>query len=264
MDYLRLGNVAADEGLPRVAVQAYNTSLDKQATPAVYVAVGRLAQKTGRHEGALRAYEAALEIDPDHVETLNLVGLTYLQLGEPELAVPPLERAVALVPDNETLKTNLARARSRTEAPPPSATSGSEAAQGVEEIWNQKQLLRVIGTACASSYSIGQSRSLKTIEETIRIAEGLRAQRLDPCGGVCCWLQQFHGADFVVAADGDAITLTPEGAEKYQANAMMQAPPEAPAEPASAEVKAQRNAVFGELAAAAAKRGGSGAAEHGD
>ena len=42
----------------------------------------------------------------------------------------------------------------------------------------------------------------------------------------------------------------------------MQAPPEsAPAEPVSEEVKAQRNAVFGELAAAAAKRDGSGAAD---
>jgi hypothetical protein len=154
-----------------------------------------------------------------------------------------------------------AKAAMANPAPAPSTSSGSEAAQGVEEIWNQKQLLRVIGTACASSYSIGQSRSLKTIEATIRIAEGLRAQRLDPCGGVCGWLRQFHGADFVLAADGDSISLTPEGAEKYQANAM-QAPQEAPAAPVSAEVKAQRNAVFGELAAAAAKRGASGAPEH--
>ena len=32
-------------------------------------------------------------------------------------------------------------------------TSGSEPAQGVEEIWNQKQLAKVVGTMVASSVS---------------------------------------------------------------------------------------------------------------
>jgi hypothetical protein len=113
VDYLRFGLLAADAGLPRLAIRAYQTSLDKQPTPAVYVAVGRMAQQSGGHQEAVRAYQAALEIDPDHVESLNLLGLTWLRLDQPERAEEALARAVSLVPDNETLQANLARARER-------------------------------------------------------------------------------------------------------------------------------------------------------
>jgi len=116
VDYLRLGHMAADEGLTRVAVQAYDTSLEKHPTAAVYVAVGRLSGKAGQFEQAIRSYERALELDPDYVEALNLLGLTWLRLDEPERAELPLERAVALVPASEPLRASLERARARLEA----------------------------------------------------------------------------------------------------------------------------------------------------
>ena len=88
-------------------------------------------------------------------------------------------------------------------------------------------------------------------------ADGLRAKSFPD--GLAAWLRQFHGADFEIADDGDTVTLTDGGAQKYQANSMQQAPAEGEgcAAPVSEEVKAQRNAVFGELAAAAARRPGA-------
>jgi hypothetical protein len=118
VDYLRLGRLAQAEGLTVVAVRAYNTSLEKQPTAVVYVAVGKMAQGMGQHLQAVRAYEAALGIDSDNVEALNLLGLTWLHLDEPERAEEPLARAVALVPTSQQLRASLERARGRRDQPP--------------------------------------------------------------------------------------------------------------------------------------------------
>ena len=135
-------------------------------------------------------------------------------------------------------------------------TSGSEPAQGVEEIWNQKQLAKVVGTMVASSVSIGQTRPLAAIESSVRIGDGMRAKFLDPCGGLGGWLQQHHGADFVIA-DG-AVGLTDEGKAKHGIKALVSAGDGgadlATAEPVPEEAKAVRSAVFAELAAIGAKR----------
>jgi len=133
-------------------------------------------------------------------------------------------------------------------------TSGSEPAQGVEEIWNQKQLAKVVGTMVASSVSIGQTRPLAAIESSVRIGDGMRAKFLDPCGGLGGWLQQHHGADFVIA-DG-AVGLTDEGKAKHGIKALVDAGGAglAAAEPVPEEAKAVRSAVFAELAAIGAKR----------
>ena len=135
-------------------------------------------------------------------------------------------------------------------------TSGSEPAQGVEEIWNQKQLAKVVGTMVASSVSIGQTRPLAAIESSVRIGDGMRAKFLDPCGGLGGWLQQHHGADFVIA-DG-AVGLTDEGKAKHGIKALVSGDAGgaglAAAVPVPEEAKAVRSAVFAELAAIGAKR----------
>ena len=92
-----------------------------------------------------------------------------------------------------------------------------EAAIGSEEIWNQKQLAKAVGTSVASARITGQARSLESIEASLRIAEGLRAKNLRD--GLKAWLQQFHGADFSLETDEEGrtlVSLTDSGAEKYQ------------------------------------------------
>ena len=108
----------------------------------------------------------------------------------------------------------------------------------------------------ASSVSIGQTRPLAAIESSVRIGDGMRAKFLDPCGGLGGWLQQHHGADFVIA-DG-AVGLTDEGKAKHGIKALVSAGDAggdlAAAEPVPEEAKAVRSAVFAELAAIGAKR----------
>ena len=115
-DYLRLGNLAAGDGVYQVATLAYEESLARQPTAAAHLAMGRMAQRRGDLEGAIEAYERAVEVNPQHAEALTLLGLAWLRLDEPARAEEPLERAVALVPANETLQASLERARSRRAA----------------------------------------------------------------------------------------------------------------------------------------------------
>ena len=102
------------------------------------------------------------------------------------------------------------------------STSGSEPAQGVEEIWNQKQLAKVVGTMVASSVSIGQTRPLAAIESSVRIGDGMRAKFLDPCGGLGGWLQQHHGADDALRPVSHRGVRTLEAAHLYQARLFLE------------------------------------------
>ncbi|MDJ0847161.1 MAG: tetratricopeptide repeat protein [Myxococcota bacterium] len=115
-DYLRLGHLAADEGVHKVALRAYQDSLEKRPTAAAHLALGRMAQRRGESQAAVESFEKAVEVNPDHAEALNLLGLAWLRMDEPARAEEALERAVALVPGNETLQASLARARSRRAA----------------------------------------------------------------------------------------------------------------------------------------------------
>lgn len=76
---------------------------------------GRMAR--GDLPGALRAAEAAQNIDPSHAETLYFIGNLRLQLGEADLGLRSLARSAALVPDNYRVRLVLARGYDRFGAP---------------------------------------------------------------------------------------------------------------------------------------------------
>ncbi len=123
-DHLRFGHAAADGNNARLALHAYQRSLAMRPSPAVWLAIGALAERGGQSEQAITCYERALELEPDHPQALFDLGSLWLRLGEAERAVAPLERAVALVPDNEMLRSRLARARrGRAERAPEGAAA---------------------------------------------------------------------------------------------------------------------------------------------
>jgi len=110
-DHLRFGHAAADGSNARLALHAYQRSLDMRPSPAVWLAIGALAERGGQSQEAIASYERALELNPDHPQALIDLGSLWLRLGDAERAVAPLERAVALVPDNALLRGRLERAR---------------------------------------------------------------------------------------------------------------------------------------------------------
>ncbi len=66
-----------------------------------------------RHLDAALTYRAAVTKDAGHADAWNNLGWSLLELGWATAAVPPLERAAWLSPDDERPKNNLALARAR-------------------------------------------------------------------------------------------------------------------------------------------------------
>jgi tetratricopeptide (TPR) repeat protein len=70
---------------------------------------GVLAMKEQDHAGALRAFERALALKPDHAMVVFNQALLYRQMGRLEKAVPAFERALELDPSQVKAAFNLAQ-----------------------------------------------------------------------------------------------------------------------------------------------------------
>jgi tetratricopeptide (TPR) repeat protein len=73
----------------------------------VHLALGALAENKRDAEGALREYEAALEINPDIIDALNNAAFVYARSGRWQEAARKFERIVSLTPDKAVAHFNL-------------------------------------------------------------------------------------------------------------------------------------------------------------
>lgn len=64
------------------------------------LAEGKLALLEGRSADAAAALRAAVELRPDHGEANQFLGVALRQTGQPEAAIPVLQRAARLMPDS--------------------------------------------------------------------------------------------------------------------------------------------------------------------
>jgi tetratricopeptide (TPR) repeat protein len=94
------------------AERAFDASLSLHPTAAAHVGRGYLAAKRGRFREALEGYDAALALDPDHVEGLYQSAFALWKLGRSAEALQRLERAAARDPANERVKALLDELRS--------------------------------------------------------------------------------------------------------------------------------------------------------
>ena len=72
--------------------------------------LGKIAQRLGDFEGALRWFARAHQIKPDQPDVAREAAIAAMELGRPGEAVPFCERAVAAKPDDAGLRANLALA----------------------------------------------------------------------------------------------------------------------------------------------------------
>ena len=76
---------------------AYHQEIELRIDALSNLGVARLRQ--GRLEEARAAFERAVEIDPENVRTLDLLGTTLVLLGRPQEGLVPIDRALALSPE---------------------------------------------------------------------------------------------------------------------------------------------------------------------
>lgn len=76
--------------------------------------VARAYHSMGQADSAIEAYRDALLVDDRDVWALNNLGVLYLDRGEPELALPPLARAVQLRSTAPVFQNNFGLALERT------------------------------------------------------------------------------------------------------------------------------------------------------
>jgi spermidine synthase len=82
------------------AEQFVNYSLELADTPQANSMLGELRAARGDESGAIEAWETALALDPKHFYSLLNLGKLYLTKQDMPRAVPYLDRALAIEPDN--------------------------------------------------------------------------------------------------------------------------------------------------------------------
>ena len=91
---------------PRAASSSAASAL--QRTPHAWLALGVVEQRAGAWRDALRAFDAALELDPASVAAWSRKAQVWVRLGERAQAREALERALTLAPERLDLQQRLA------------------------------------------------------------------------------------------------------------------------------------------------------------
>jgi predicted Zn-dependent protease len=98
-------------GRPGEAVPIYRELIKAVPNnPGLVLNLGLALDMSGDKRAAIRQYQAALKLEADFFPPLLLMGTAYLDLGQPSLAVAPLEKAVELQPENFNAQVTLAEA----------------------------------------------------------------------------------------------------------------------------------------------------------
>lgn len=75
------------------AIYYYKKSLEIEPTAEAYTFLGWTYSYMNKPEQAIKECLKAIEVDPDFGNPYNDIGAYYLQMGEPEEAIPWLEKA---------------------------------------------------------------------------------------------------------------------------------------------------------------------------
>ncbi|HUF49885.1 MAG TPA: tetratricopeptide repeat protein [Longimicrobiales bacterium] len=109
-----LGRVLLEQGRPHDALPHIEKAVELAAeSPEVWRVLGNVKAELSRHDEALDAYRSALVRNENDAWSMNNYALVLIQLGRYQDALPPLARAVELVPGSATFQNNLGVALER-------------------------------------------------------------------------------------------------------------------------------------------------------
>ncbi|MCV0427913.1 MAG: tetratricopeptide repeat protein [Roseibium sp.] len=109
---------------------------------------GLAYQKSGEIEKAQRCYKQVLKKTPNNPDALNLIGVTYRQLGFPKRAIEFIQKAIASNPNQSSFYANLARAMMDVGTDPDSLLAVSHKALSLNPV--EREALNIKGIALTS------------------------------------------------------------------------------------------------------------------
>ena len=113
--YVNAARVLLDLGRNHEALERGSRAVALEPTSSdARRVVARAYHSMGQVDSAIEAYRDALLIDDRDVWALNNLGVLYLDKGEPDLALPPLARAVQLRSTAPVFQNNFGLALERT------------------------------------------------------------------------------------------------------------------------------------------------------
>lgn len=80
---------------------------DPPLKPNTYYAAGRLSETQNRYANAVKQYEQALKLDPNHLPSLYRLGVVYTHLQQYDKAIADWQRYIAATKDAATGYANL-------------------------------------------------------------------------------------------------------------------------------------------------------------
>lgn len=108
------GLCLATTGRPSEAITAYERSLRMAPDAAVTCNLGSVHLSAGRHDLAIGLFEAAVQLDPDHVSSHYNLALAHSGAGRPRQALAAFEDTLSLAPDHAEAHAGAARQLRRT------------------------------------------------------------------------------------------------------------------------------------------------------
>ncbi len=107
----QLGRLWIDAGNHPAAITQIERGLALEPSAADYVALGALYKQQGQWGEAADAFMAGLDLKPDHLGLLQQAGKAWLELGQPERALPLWEHAAKVAPERAEVRQSLAELR---------------------------------------------------------------------------------------------------------------------------------------------------------
>lgn len=98
---LDVGIFLKSGGLVREAIKLYDWALEQEQAADIYYSKGNALRSLGKRRLAIRAYREAIGLEPEMVDAMNNMALTYIELGNLSAARAWLDKAVVIREDPE-------------------------------------------------------------------------------------------------------------------------------------------------------------------
>ena len=91
-------SAASKQPSANAAPDKKNTSADAPLKSLTYMRQGSVLRQQGRYQEALESFQVADRIAPGNATNLNMIGLCYLNLSQPDKALQAFDQVLQLVP----------------------------------------------------------------------------------------------------------------------------------------------------------------------